>query len=207
MTYVKKMTLFEVPPLMVFEYGGDMEKVFEYTSGIEYEETPDNLKSKNHYILDENELSGLKKFCLESVAEYLDNVCGHKDEVEIQQSWVNLSQPGHRHQEHHHGNSFISGVFYLLSDENNGSPIVFKSDLHKSNFSVMPNPEDPNIFHPCLASQVLYPSIPGTLLIFPSTVTHYVPVNTSPKPRVSLSFNTYPKLPFGDEQGLTYVRG
>ena len=207
MTYLKKMTLFEVPPLMVFEYGGDMEKVFEYTSGIEYEETPDNLKSKNDYILDENELIGLKKFCLESVAEYLDDVCGYKEQVEIQQSWVNLSSPGQQHQEHYHGNSFISGVFYIASDEIKGAPLVFKSELHKSNFSVMPIPENPNIFRPCLASQVMYPSIPGTLLLFSSTITHLVPVNNSTKPRVSLSFNTYPKLPFGDKRGLTYVRG
>ena len=207
MTYIKKMTLFEVPPLMVFNYDGDMNKVLEYTSSIEYGETPYNLKSKNKYILDENGLSDLKKFCLKSVAEYLDDVCGHKDEVEIQQSWVNLCSTGEHVQEHYHGNSFISGVFYLLSDENTGSPIVFKSELYKSNFSVMPNPEDPNIFHPCTAASVMYPSIPGTLLLFSSSITHYVPVNKSTKPRVSLSFNTYPKLPFGDKRGLTYVRG
>ena len=71
MTYIKKMTLFEVPPLMVFEYGGDINKLLDYTSNIEYEQTPDNLKSIDHYILDHNELSDLKKFCLKSVAEYL----------------------------------------------------------------------------------------------------------------------------------------
>ena len=54
MTYVKKMTLFEVPPLMVFEYGGDMNKLLEYTSNVEYEQTPGNLKSIDHYILDNN---------------------------------------------------------------------------------------------------------------------------------------------------------
>ena len=61
MTYVKKMTLFEVPPLMVFEYDGDMNKLLEYTSNVEYEQTPGNLKSIDHYILDHNELSDLKK--------------------------------------------------------------------------------------------------------------------------------------------------
>ena len=48
-----------------------------------------NLKSIDHYILDNNELSDLKKFCVESVAEYLDEyVCLMI--VEIQQSWINL---------------------------------------------------------------------------------------------------------------------
>ena len=207
MTYVKKMTLFEVPPLMVFEYGGDMNKLLDYTSNIEYEQTPGNLKSIDHYILDHNELSDLKKFCVKSVAEYLDEVCGFNDEVEIQQSWINVNGTGQHHPEHFHPNSLISGVFFLKSDESKNSPLVFKSELHKSNFSVALPTKDSNTFRPCIAASVMFPSITGTLLLFSSTITHQVPVNKSNTPRVSLSFNTYPKLPFGDKRGLSYVRG
>ena len=207
MTYVKKMTLFEVPPLMVFEYGGDMNKLLKYTSNVEYEQTPGNLKSIDHYILDNNELSDLKKFCLKSVAEYLDEVCGFTDEVEIQQSWINVNGTGQHHPEHFHPNSLISGVFFLESDKSKNSPLVFKSELHKSNFSVALPTKDSHTFRPCIAASVMFPSIPGTLLLFSSTITHQVPVNNSTTPRVSLSFNTYPKLPFGDKRGLSYVRG
>ena len=33
------ITMFQVPPLMVFEYGGDMDKLLEYISTLEYHES------------------------------------------------------------------------------------------------------------------------------------------------------------------------
>tara|TARA_E500000331_G_scaffold330490_1_gene352087 strand:+ start:838 stop:1464 length:627 start_codon:yes stop_codon:yes gene_type:complete len=202
------INMFQIPPLMVFEYDGDMNKLLEYVSNIEYRDSTGNIKSKSDYILDEKELSVLKKFCLESVQEYISDVLGISDEIEIHQSWVNVNKPGQNHPEHYHGNSFISGVFYLSSDQEEGSPITFKSELHKSNFSILTVPEDPFAkYYPSVAASFNYPSIPGELILFSSTTTHLVPTNKSDEVRVSLSFNTYPKIPFGSKVGLTYVRG
>jgi len=202
------INMFQIPPLMVFEYDGDMDKLLEYVSNIEYRDSTGNIKSKSDYILDEKELSVLKKFCLESVQEYISDVLGISDEIEIHQSWVNVNKPGQNHPEHYHGNSFISGVFYLSSDQEEGSPITFKSELHKSNFSILTVPEDPFAkYYPSVAASFNYPSIPGELILFSSTTTHFVPTNKSDEVRVSLSFNTYPKIPFGSKVGLTYVRG
>ena len=202
------INMFQIPPLMVFQYDGDMNKLLEYVSNIEYRDSTGNIKSKSDYILDEKELSVLKKFCLESVQEYISDVLGISDEIEIQQSWVNVNKPGQNHPEHYHGNSFISGVFYLSSDQEEGSPITFKSELHKSNFSILTVPEDPfTKYYPSVAASFNYPSIPGELILFSSTTTHLVPTNKSDEVRVSLSFNTYPKIPFGSKVGLTYVRG
>ena len=202
------ITMFQVPPLMVFEYGGDMDKLLEYISTLEYHESTGNIKSDNDYILDDENLIDLKKFCLESVQEYISDVLGIRDEIEIQQSWINVNKPGQNHPEHYHGNSFISGVFYLSSDQEEGSPITFKSELHKSNFSILTVPEDPfTKYYPSVAASFNYPSIPGELILFSSTTTHLVPTNKSDEVRVSLSFNTYPKIPFGSKVGLTYVRG
>ena len=46
---------------------------------------------------------------------------------------------------------------------------------------------------------------PGTLLVFSSRSTHSVPPNMSDNPRLSIAFNTFPKLPFGDYRALTYI--
>ena len=205
----KKQTInmFQIPPLMVFEYEGDMSKLLEYIYNVEYHDCNDNIKSKSDYILDDKELSNLKKFCLESVQEYIFDVLGISDEIEIQQSWINVNKPGQNHLEHYHGNSFISGVFYLYSDQKEGSPIIFKSELHKSNFSILTVPDDPFAkHHPSVAAGFSYPSVPGELILFSSTITHLVPTNNSDDVRVSLSFNTYPKIPFGRKENLTYVR-
>ena len=208
MTRTDTINMFSLPPLMVFEYGGDMDKLLEYISTLEYRKKASNMMSDNDYILDDENLIDLRKFCLESVYEYLDEVLGIDNEIEIQQSWINLNQPGQHHPDHYHGNSFISGVFYILSDEKEGAPICFKSELHKSNFSILTVPK--NIFlkyYPCTAASYFHPSTPGQLVLFSSTTTHCVPTNTTKTPRVSLSFNTYPKIPFGSREHLTYMRG
>ena len=36
--------MFQVPPLMVFEYGGDMDKLLEYIYTLEYHEITGNIK-------------------------------------------------------------------------------------------------------------------------------------------------------------------
>ena len=208
MTKINTISMFQIPPLMVFEYGGDMDKLLEYIPTLEYQESTGNIKSDNDYILDDENLIDLKKFCLESVQEYISDVLGIRDEIEIQQSWINVNKPGQNHPEHYHGNSFISGVFYIFSDQKEGSPITFKSELHKSNFSILTVPEDPYAkYYPSVAASFNYPSVPGQLILFSSTTTHYVPRNTTKTPRVSLSFNTYPKIPFGGKKALTYVSG
>ena len=201
--------MFQVPPLMVFEYEGDMNKDLDYITNIEYLHNTSGLssRSKNDYILDDSNLKELKQFCLDSVYEYVDDVLGFNDEIEIQQSWVNISKKGQYLFEHYHPNSFISGVFYFASDQEKGSPITFKSDLHKSNFSVQKLSETGDKYYPSAAQSCHHPSIPGQLLLFSSTVTHMVQANESDKDRISLSFNTYPKLPFGNKDGLNILRG
>ena len=202
------ITMFQVPPLMVFEYEGDINKDLEYISNIEYIHHDGGLssRSKSDYILDDNNLKELKQFCLDSVHEYVDEIVGLDDEIEIQQSWVNLHKHGQNLFEHHHPNSFISGVFYFASDQENGSPITFRSDLYKSNFYVQKLSDRVDTYYPSNAHYFQHPSIPGQLLLFSSTVSHMVQANGSDTDRISLSFNTFPKLPFGNKDGLNVLR-
>ena len=43
------------------------------------------------------------------------------------------------------------------------------------------------------------------LVLFPSTLKHSVPVNKDENDRISLSFNTFSKGVFGDENKLNYL--
>ena len=46
----------------------------------------------------------------------------------------------------------------------------------------------------------------GELILFPSNLTHSVPVNQSDEERISLSFNSWtPKGNMGDIKSLTYL--
>ena len=45
----------------------------------------------------------------------------------------------------------------------------------------------------------------GELILFPSNLSHSVPINQSDEERISLSFNTWPKGNMGDIKSLTYL--
>ena len=62
--------------------------------------------------------------------------------------------------------------------------------------------------HPnSMVSGVWYPQFHerGELILFPSNLTHSVPVNQSDEERISLSFNSWPKGNMGDIKSLTYL--
>ena len=56
------INIFSLPPLMSFEYEGDMDKIAEVISSIDYHESPGNIKSDERYVLENPELFELKKF-------------------------------------------------------------------------------------------------------------------------------------------------
>jgi uncharacterized protein (TIGR02466 family) len=192
--------MFSMPPLGVFEYDGNLHDLKKFALTTEYKGSP-NLKSVNTYILNEPKLKDLKQFCLDSIHQYSKKVVGISHPIELQQSWLNKCNSNVEIKNHYHSNSFLSGVFYITL----GSPIGFVSDLSKTNYSIEALPDSPQQFLPSVIPYFNFPATPGVLLIFSSNTTHCVYPNDSNQPRISLAFNTYSTLPYGDNQRLTVV--
>lgn len=194
------ITMFSMPPLGIFEYEEDLENIKDYALTQEYRGSP-NLQSVDTYVLNNPELNRIKDFCLTSTHQYQEEVIGNKNLLEIQQSWLNVYYANVGMNSHYHSNSFLSGVFYITS----GSPISFTSDLTKTNYSIEALPSSPNKFLPSVIPSFTFHPKPGSLLIFSSNTNHFVLPHNFNKERISLAFNTYPKLPYGDNQRLTVV--
>jgi len=201
-------TMFEVPPLGFFRYQGDMEAILNYASQLEYRETGFNQQSINSYVLNDEKCKDLKKFCLQAVHQYQLDVLHLDQTLDIQQSWINFCPSGGRHPSHYHVNSFLSGVLFLNSAQENNSPLCFESPVAKNNYSieVHPNKSDLTDLHvPSSIDVYSHQSETKTLLIFSSLINHFVPTNQSNINRISLAFNTFPTLPFGNKTRLTSV--
>ena len=71
----------------------------------------------DHFVLNQKSLSKLKEEILQHVENYIQRVYLPLNPSDIKpyitQSWMNVCQQGDRHHEHHHPNSFISGVLYI----------------------------------------------------------------------------------------------
>ena len=86
-----------------------------------------NRITSNNYVLEDENLNGLKSSLENKLQEYFFDVYKTNEAIPyITQSWINFTDQNEFHHNHKHPNSFISGVFYLQSTENDR--IVFTSN-------------------------------------------------------------------------------
>ena len=97
--------------------------------------------------------------------------------------WGNILKPGETHAPHTHSNNFLSGVFYLESDAKTGITFV---DPRPAADVLVPRKKKKTNENSNLLS---YISKQNRLIIFPSWLVHWVPINNSKRDRISISFN------------------
>lgn len=158
-----------------------------------------NYVSKDSYILNNKQLNGLKEFLEKQLYFYVRNVLSinKKTDFYITQSWCNINKKESWHHIHRHQNSMVSGVFYVSGDN---CPIVFKHGNYgifgpSFEFEV----DEFNLFN---SGRWSMENKNYRVFLFPSILEHYVEVNESEKPRVSLSFNTFFRGSAGKKDGL-----
>lgn len=158
-----------------------------------------NTTSVDNFVLRNATLASLRLFIENSVSEYFKSTVSPKHDVELKitQSWFNYSKHGQYHHKHAHPNSFISGVFYVQT--NPDDRIYF----YKDQYQQIKFPT--NNWNAYNSDSWWFEACVGRLILFPSHLTHMVPVVQGEKTRISLSFNTFPVGAVGEEIDLTLV--
>jgi len=137
-------------------------------------------------ILECPELEIIKSFITNKVKSYLYDTCLISDTMipELVSSWVNLHTKGDWAQIHIHGNSVVSGVWYLSTTENSGKFLVHTDNKLFGN--ILNFPRKDNLFN---SNNCVFLPQNGDLILFPSNLKHNVTPNESDKERLSLAFN------------------
>jgi uncharacterized protein (TIGR02466 family) len=185
-------------PVLITPYEKPISKELEFIRTLEWvsQKANGNFKSKDSYILKNEQLKDIKNFIVETVDKYCEKILNTKQRLVITQSWFNKNPTGSKHHEHVHPNSIISGVMYFQIDQTL-PPIQFS----KSNQDGVKL--DPIKYNVLNSDTFLLPCKPGELLLFPSNLRHSVPINTGMPDRISLSFNTFSIDVLGSEDSLT----
>jgi len=185
-------------PVLILPYEKPISKELEFIRTLEWisQKANGNFKSKDSYILKNEQLKDIKNFIVETVDKYCEKILNTKQRLVITQSWFNKNPTGSKHHEHVHPNSIISGVMYFQIDQTL-PPIQFS----KSNQDGVKL--DPIKYNVLNSDTFLLPCKPGELLLFPSNLRHSVPINTGMPDRISLSFNTFSIDVLGSEDSLT----
>jgi len=100
----------------------------------------------------------------------------------IQSAWVNLSTNGDSGLRHVHGNSVLSGVFYVDVPAGSGNIMFERAD----SAGLVWNMDNKS---PFTSESAQYVAKTGKLIIFPSWLPHYVTKNFCDETRISISFN------------------
>jgi uncharacterized protein (TIGR02466 family) len=167
----------------------DYNKVLKYLENIEFEMTSASIKkeaesyiSKNYNIL--NDISYLKNEIYNNIKNYLNNIMKLKMDFQFTTSWATKTPPDGYSQEHIHGNSFLSGVYYPVGNKNFN--IKFYKEKSLWSFQTI---EDNDLNADWYNINITENSV---LILFPSNLRHSIEKNLSDKMRYSIAFNTLP---------------
>ena len=143
----------------------------------------------------------LKKEIERHLNDYLKMVYNPSTNVKvyITESWLNFTEKGETHHRHNHPNSFISGVYYVSADEELDR-INFLND-RKGALEIVPkqyNDWNCTSYYFGIKSQ--------DIILFPSSLEHFVNPVESTKTRISLAFNSFLKGELGSTNNATYLK-
>jgi uncharacterized protein (TIGR02466 family) len=193
------LQLFPIP-LLIIPYEQPIDKELTYLKTISYREQQQNgnFRSDDSYLLRNKEFKNIKNFLGEAVDRYTKKVLNSKQRLVITQCWANRNPKGSKHHEHVHPNSIVSGVMYFQINEKL-PPISFGKD-RQDGIKL-----DPIKYNHLNSESFMLPCKSGELILFPSSLKHWVPINKGDEDRISVSFNTFCIDTIGSEQALTHL--
>ncbi len=131
------------------------------------------------------------RFLEENIINYMQQL-GMRNPIPfaITESWFTKTSKGEHAPIHAHGNSDISGVYYLQTNGNDGR-LALRNPLNCANSNFI------SFINSMKWGEKLMPLKPGLLLMWPAFLEHGTFVNDTPADRISFSFNvTLSKPPY-----------
>ena len=147
-----------------------------------------NIKGwhSNDFDLNDKETQNFISFILPGIEQVMTDMNWEKEKqtAKINNMWAIINTGGSANLRHQHGNSTISGAYYVRAPINSGD-IVFYDPRPAPVYS-HPNVVNPNILNAEVNS--ISPK-EGALVLFPSYLDHSVNENLSDNERIVISFN------------------
>jgi uncharacterized protein (TIGR02466 family) len=137
-------------------------------------------ESKFDFLQAHPELSALHTWMHQSVSEFVSNINKKQYHLAITESWAHVTRPGGSHGPHRHPYSTWSGIFYVDADMPDSGQNVFFNHFD------MPKVLGYDFFE----EQFEVNFMPGTLVLFPSTMMHYAKPYLGNDRRIVISFNS-----------------
>ena len=157
--------------------------------------------SKDADILRHEQMSRVKKFIVDKVLDFKNNVLQIEDDFTMSQSWTTINNKGDSHHEHNHPNTILSCVYYAQADSGDFQIKMSKSRLQEGfNFSY--NIKQQNQFNSAIYNCQVKT---GVIVIFPGHLNHLSLPSTSDKPRIMIGSNFFIEGLVGKEENYEQI--
>lgn len=158
-------------------------------------QTLGNAVSLNTRLLDAPTLIELRDVIEKKLDYYLKSILKVDNEIYITNSWLNKTNYKEQHFLHNHSNSILSGVYYINTEDS--LPLITFNRM-QTPFLLNFIPKEFTIFN---STEWSIPVENGCLIIFPSSLYHYVKINETTNTRTSIAFNSFVKGSIGFQNG------
>jgi uncharacterized protein (TIGR02466 family) len=128
---------------------------------------------------------------------------GYSSPVEIVTSWINKHKRNGYCQQHIHSNAIISGVVFIHTPDNSGLFIFKRQQPITHKLFTMQIELQKNSNTQYNTDQFVIKPISKSILLFPSSIPHYVTENETNDERVTLAFNVAPLGTIGNNEQNT----
>jgi uncharacterized protein (TIGR02466 family) len=155
-------------------------------------EYDNNWQTKSADLHKQKEFKSFASLVLTTTKKIIDTLDYDVEDIMITDMWANVLKDTELHPMHTHSNNFLSGTYYLQSDQK--ASIVFH-DPRPAADVLVPRKKQTTLNNSSLLS---YASKQNRAVIFPSWLPHWVQQNKSKTKRISIAWNIQVKGQVGE---------
>lgn len=178
-------------------------KQIEFIKSIKMIENQMNHISDELYLFNRPELRSIREAVDEALATYAREVMGIAHVLEVTQSWALMNPPGVGMHAHTHSNSLVSGSLYYAPMPNPPGNMVFERTNGYRQIEMEVKADKTNIYN--TQRNAVVPKH-GDLVLFSSSILHFVETNQSNQNRYSIAFNAFPRGKIGNLRDVSELK-
>ena len=152
----------------------------------------DNWQTKSANLHKQKEFNFFADLIILTSKRIIEQLDYKVEDIIITDMWANVLKDTEHHPMHTHSNNFLSGTYYLQSDQK--ASIVFH-DPRPAADVIVPRKKETTLNNSSLLS---YASKQNRAVIFPSWLPHWVQQNKSKTKRISIAWNIQIKGQVGE---------
>ena len=143
----------------------------------------DTYTTLNEYdVLKDDEFKTINNFVMNSISNYINKLQINYD-FNCVSGWFNVYDKNNFQEYHNHVTHTLSAIYFLKSDQNENAKLWFKRPFANRSNDI--KSDNNKIFD----ERYYYKPIPGSIIVFPSSLEHCVEKENSNKTRITIAYN------------------